>query len=78
MSRAEPRSLYLPDPRLATICDAHLLAPGEHVFRPLFDHAERQSAPPGELCFTMESGRATRNLFRFGVMSREFIRDGRA
>ena len=47
---------------------------GEHVFCVLFEHAERQSAPPGELQFTMEGGQAMRVLFHFGVSSREFTR----
>ena len=47
---------------------------GEHVFRVLFEHAERQSMPPGELSFSMDRGHATQVLFRFGVGSREFTR----
>jgi CubicO group peptidase (beta-lactamase class C family) len=50
----------------------------ELVFRVLFKHAERQSAAPGELRFSMQGGRATRVLFRFGVVSREFTRDDSA
>jgi hypothetical protein len=51
-----------------------LPASGEPEFRVLFEHAERQSAPPGELRFTMEGGHAMRVLFSFGVSSREFTR----
>jgi CubicO group peptidase (beta-lactamase class C family) len=47
---------------------------GEHRFRVEFDHAERRSAPPGALNFTVEGGRARRVAFRFGVTGREFER----
>jgi CubicO group peptidase (beta-lactamase class C family) len=50
----------------------------EVVFKVLFEHAERQSAAPGELRFTLEGGRAVRVLFRFGVCAREFMRSGDA
>lgn len=55
----------------------HMLKADEQVFRVLFEHTERQSAPPGELRFTIANGYAVRVLFSFGVGSREFTRSNR-
>ena len=54
-----------------------MLKAGEQVFRVLFEHTERQSAPPGELRFTIANGYAVSVLFSFGVGSREFTRSDR-